>query len=43
MPLLQVGNMEDGTQRKYYSAYVDDPAAAAKDADRCGSRELSHV
>lgn len=29
----QIGNMENGVQRKYYSAYVRSPEQAAKDAD----------
>ena len=29
----QVGNMESGHQRKYYSAYVRSPEQAARDAD----------
>jgi hypothetical protein len=28
-----VGNMENGMQRKYYSAYVRSPELAARDAD----------
>ncbi len=30
----QVGHMEGGVQRKYYSSYVRSAAQAARDADR---------